>query len=79
MPGTFTARQALWHILGKDLAESIIADMGVKKASGKRLDHIDLWFLDLLDHEANKLSDVGWRNAKQQFKRRYRRHIASLR
>jgi hypothetical protein len=91
MSGTFTTRHALWHILGEDLAESIIADMGApwakvsaaaelaaKKASGKSLDHIDKWFLDLLDYEAGKLSEAGWRAAKQQFKRRHRRHVKWL-
>jgi hypothetical protein len=91
MSGIFTTRCALWHILGEDLAESIIADMGapwakvsaaaelaVKQASGKPLDHIDLWFLGLLDYEASKISEDDWRSAKQQFKRRHRRYVASL-
>jgi hypothetical protein len=91
MSGVFTTRHALWHILGEDLAEDIIADMGapwakitaaaelgIKQEAGKSLDHIDKWFLALLDYEAGKLDEGGWRSAKQKFQRHHRRHIASL-
>ena len=32
MERMFTIRHALWHIIGQDLAESIIADMGAEWA-----------------------------------------------
>lgn len=90
MAEMFTIRHALWHIMGKDLSESIISDMGaawakvaacaelqVKQDSGKRLDHIDRWFVKSMDYENGKIDDADWLQAKEEFRQEHLAFIAS--
>ena len=77
----FTVRDALHHIMGKDLAESIIADKGpewakvaaVSDLSGKeRLDHIERWFLARMAWEQGRIDDGTYYQAEEEFRQNHR-------
>lgn len=89
MERMFTTRHALWHIIGQDLAESIIADMGaewakvaaaaelkVKSDEGVQYDHIDRFFLNSLDYESGKIGDTEWHEAKDKFRQDHLKYLA---
>lgn len=81
----FTLRDCVHHIMGPDLAEAIIADMGVEwvkvvataelDLKGDPLDHIDRLFLAMLDRDAGRIDEAQFLQAAEEFRQDHRAHV----